>query len=332
MKKFKKQIVGGFLALIILGANVLPAKAVRMEKMEKPPERQNFDVGPTSFPIDADAGGTYTRTIQITNWKRKDVNFKVEVEDFEGSLNPGETVKLQGGEVGRFSARDWVKPELDKFTMQFADRMFMDIVIKVPENADAGDHYASVLISDIPDAPNPEDPEGQKKSNVLISARVGVLFFIKVRGPIKEEGKLDSFTSVKKWYENTHDEKKPVEFRSVFSNPGSVRLQPSGKIEIRNMLGQTVDNIIVDPYNVLRDSARGMSFVWKNNGFFLGRYTAKITLDRGYQNLQDVKTVSFYMFPWKVLLLGLVIFIIFLIVMRFLVKNMDIKIGFKKKK
>lgn len=312
------SIVG---AIVFLMSSTIPVLASKTEKMKPNPERGGFDMAPGSFGVEVNAGDTFKQTIQVTNWSGKTSRFKVEVEDFEGSKTVDNSgVVLQGANPGRFSARDWVKPEFWEFSMDREDRMWFDVEVTVPKNADSGDHYASVLVTMLADPVKDDQKTDKKQSNVAIQSRVGVLMFLRVRGPIKESGELQSFAVWKKWYEKT-----PVDFTSVFKNDGTVRLKPEGKIEIKNWFGNVVETIPVETYNVLRDSVRAMNYHWEKKGFHIGKYTAVLSLNRGYENAVDVKVVTFWMIPWKQILITLLILLVVYKTLRFVGSKFEVR-------
>jgi len=289
--------------------NDIPAVlAFRTEQLEIEP-RGNFDIGPTQFAIDAAPGETVTRELQLTSAKAEEWDYEVSVEDFEGSNDPEQTVLLQGDKSGRYGARSWFQLEQNSFKLKSGERVFFNVTIKVPENADAGDHYASVLIKALPKS-SPEQKDQTTAPNVQIVSRAGVLFFINVNGAIKQSGELKKFTVDKKKAAGL-----PIKFNTEFVNDGTVRLQPAGVIEIKNQFGAIVKTIDVEPFNVLRNSTRGMSYLWEDGGRFLvGKYTATLKLNRGYKDEVDLKSVTFWILPMKKLALAGGIILLILIV------------------
>jgi hypothetical protein len=203
--------------------------AARVENMRDVPEKGDFDLGPTSFPLVLKPGETVTKTLQLTNRIGETREFTVEVEDFEGSRDPDQAVSLQGRKNGRWSAKDWTKVELEKFTIDHGQRQFFSVTIATPENADAGDHYVSVLVKT---SPKDALAEGQA---VHLTSRVGALFFVRVPGDIVEDGALASFQSRRKIY----TEAGKTRMDTVFANNGTVRVTPSGSIAIKDWLGRT---------------------------------------------------------------------------------------------
>ena len=309
--------------MLMLGSG---AQAARVEMQKGVEVSGDFDMGPTSFAITAAPGESVTKTIQLTNRKGADQEYIITAEDFQGSADPDQTVLLQGGNIGKYSAKDWVKPELNKFTLHHGEREFFDVTINVPKEADAGDHYVSVLASATPIV-NPEESQADSKPNVVITSRVGALFFITVKGKTLSEGSLQSFRANRTWYE-----KPPVSFKIVTKNDGTVRLQPSGKIVVRNIFGSIVDSVEVKPFNVLRESMRGVEQKWETDKFLVGKYTAKLELNRGYGDEVDTKAVSFWLIPWKQLSVGFAVFIFVILLLNFMRKRVDIQIGVKKRR
>ena len=130
------------LSVALLLAGILPfspAKAARVEMQNNVPNQGNFDVGPTSFSIDASPGETIVKQLQLTNRKGEDWEFSISVEDFQGSVSdPNTTVLLQGDKSGKYSAKTWITPELDKFTLKHGEREFFNVTITVPPRRGSG--------------------------------------------------------------------------------------------------------------------------------------------------------------------------------------------------
>ncbi len=318
-----KKLIFGFVVFMMAFSLAGTAKAARVEMQKGAEANGKFDLGPTSFSIDGNPGETFTKTLQVTNRKGHRQDFKVEIEDFQGSKDdPDKTVLLQGDKSGIYSGKEWVTTELESFSLEHGERQFFNITVKIPQNADPGDHYASVLVS-APPKSEFEDAESKSAPNVSITSRVGSLFFINVKGPIKQEGLLESFVSDKEKYD-----KALVNFKLTFRNSGSVRLRPEGKIEINNMFGIPVGSVEAKAFNVLRDSIRSMEYQWKSDGFFMGRYTANLKLNRGYDGAVDEAKIAFWILPVR----GIVILIFIVLVIIFILYYLKKRISEKSKR
>jgi len=282
--------------------------ASRTEMQNNVPNRGDFPMGPTSFDLKVQRGESLTETLEITNRSGKEQSYNVEVEDFEGSTtDPTQASNLKGSMAGKYGAKSWLTPEVNNFSLQHGERFFMEVKIQVPMSADFGDHYGAVLVSSL----DPSQVKSSSGVNVMITSRVGSLFLLRVEGPIVEKGSLESFTTNKSFYE-----KGPIDFQVIYKNEGTVRLLPSGAITVKNLLGQTTEKIQIENFKVLRDSQRLNNIVLNKKNLF-GRYTATVALDRGYGNIVDTKSITFWVFPVKesVAVVVLLVFILFFILM-----------------
>jgi hypothetical protein len=126
---------------------------------------------------------------------------------------------------------------------------------------------------------------------------------VRVKGQAIEDGALTAFNTDKKFFEYG-----PVKFNFSYKNQGNVHLLPSGTMEVKNMLGKTVSKFNINPYYTIPGTIRTES-VTMNKKYLFGRYTATIKADRGYtqtQNVVDSKTITFWVIPWKLVLLGII--------------------------
>lgn len=308
--------------IIFLSSNAL---AARVEPQNDVAARGDFDLGPTSFSIKVKPGDTVKKTLQLTNRKGFSQKFLVEVEDFEGTGKADQPILFSGKKAGRFSAKDWIAVELNEFVIEHGERQFFDVNIKIPVTADVGDHYSAVLVSAVP--PDEDERKSDKTApNVKVHSRVGSLFYIQVQGDIKEDGRLESFETEKKWYE-----KGPVKFKSIFRNTGSVRLKPFGKIEIMDFRGKIIETLDVEPFNVLRDSIRQDIRLWDTEDWF-GYYKARLVVNRGYGNIIDEEETTFWIVSWKKLSVVVAVIMIIIVLLILTKKKLAFSITIESKK
>jgi hypothetical protein len=129
-----------------------------------------------------------------------------------------------------------------------------------------------------------------------VVARVGSLFFVTVRGEVERGGETKSISPVgnRWWYE-----KGPIQLAVLYENSGSVHVNPYGEISITNMFGEEVGFVELEPWFVLPKSLRNREITWDRE-FLLGRYTVTARMNRGYDDIVDEVTTSFWVLPWKV--------------------------------
>jgi len=260
-------------------------------------------LGPGKIEVWLDPGEKTTSTIYFTNRTGRTINFLVNIEDFKGSRDPKEGTIFMGEEKGPYSLKDYLHPELEKFTLEQGQRIHLPIEIAIPEDAEPGGRYGVVFASALPPEIEAEVGEEEAKPMVGIVSRVGCLFFIRVKGEVIENGFLKSFGTkdLKKYFEQG-----PITFEFLFENNGNVHLAPYGIIEIKNLFGKKVDEVEIDPYFAMPDSVRIREMKWDRKLLF-GRYTALASVNRGYQDIIDQKSIDFWVIPWKIVLAGLLL-------------------------
>lgn len=248
----------------------------------------DFVLSPAKVEVFAKPGERIEKEINITNRLGRTSNFIVEVEDFIGFDVP--------------SFKNYVKPEKSIFRLEDGEKINLKIEIDIPENAEPGGFYATVLVS-------PKRIDGESQAEVSLSARIGSRFFVRVEGEAEEAGLLEKF------------EKTDNGFSILFRNQGNVHSNLYGKIEIKNIFGKVVDSIEIDPYFSLPNSLRHREIEWGSEKG-LGYYTAHLSLSRGYKDIIDFAKDSFFSFSSTgfvaiaVIILALITIILLFIVFR----------------
>ncbi|MBP6924093.1 MAG: hypothetical protein KBC62_00915 [Candidatus Pacebacteria bacterium] len=268
-------------------------KWYRSEKVEGNIDIGDFVVGPGRAEITVSPGETLVQEITVTNRISAGRTFKLEVEDITGSVDGSSAVSLTGTERGPYSIRDYISFPTDTFVLDLGERARIPVTIKIPENAEPGGFYGSVLVSTdrtgTSDAGAPRSP---------IVARVGSLFFVTVRGDIEMSGETKDIKTLdgKVWYEEG-----PINLGITYENTGSVHVNPYGEVSISNMFGEEVGFVELEPWFVLPKSLRSREVTWDRE-FLFGRYKVTARINRGYENQIDEVNTVFWVLPWKIVL------------------------------
>lgn len=286
---------------------------VRIEQLEGVEYRNDFTLGPTKFSLGLNPGEETVVEIQVTSRIEQETTFEVGVEDFTSQDDPEKYTKFLGDEKGQFSAKEWFHPAVSSFTLMHGERAYLPVTITVPENAEVGDHYSVVFIK--------TTPEAESASGITFSSRVGTLFLLSVGDgvAVRKTGECSLFES-----ENSIYASLPVNFALHFDNEGDVHLTPFGKITISNMFGNTVDEILVPDWVVLRESSRIQTVTWEPTYAF-GKYTATAQIERGYDNVVDVRTVTFYVIPVKFVVIALGAVVVVVVLYKVFISGFEIK-------
>ncbi len=291
--------------------------AYSVENLANTPVSHDFVVGPGKIELSLKPGETKVVNLKVTNRMGDDREFTVGVEDFQGSRDPQQTVVLLGDSKGSYSLKNFILIPQRTFTLQHGQRATVPVTISLPTNADPGGLYGSVLFS-IVSKPNTLEDSGGSSA---IIARIGTLFFITVPGDAKREGSLKDFSIPN---DQTFFNSGPVKFEILFENKGNVHLDPYGQISLRNIFGEEVGSQEIEPWFALPDSLRLREISW-NRDFLFGRYTAKVLIHRGYNELSDVKSVSFWVVPWKILVLVVLALFVFIFCVRWILSNFEFR-------
>jgi hypothetical protein len=265
--------------------------------------QNDFVVEPGKTEVFLNPGENMVKNISVTNRVDKTVKFKLTTEDFVGTNNPNQPVLLMGDTNSPYSLKDFIVPEITEFSLEFGEKITIPVTVSVPKNAEPRGYYGALIVSNDPDKFNNENP-AEVEGKTRIISRIGSLFLLKINGEGKEEGQVETFKLIgpKKVFYNG----RPEGFEIAYKNTGNVHLVPYGTITIKNIFNKVLYTLPVDAYFVLPDSIRYREVKW-TSGFSLGRYTANLSLNKGFNNEYENVDLAFWVLPWKILLIGFII-------------------------
>ena len=210
---------------------------------------------------------------------------------------------------------NWIKISKEPIKLQPNESAALNFTISVPKNAEPGGVYAGILFGT-----SPPKVEG---SAIAISNKVGALILVRIAGDAKEIASLKEFSANGDFFENP-----PVEFVVRIENKGNVHVRPKGTIEIKDTFGRKVETLEVNekdgavlPESIRKFDKENDELNWNPGGFTIGRFTATLTLNYGTPAQQIIGEVSYWVVPWKILLvIGLAIVIAVLLLIWLLKK------------
>lgn len=277
----------------------------------------DFVVGPGRSEVQLQPGQTYVQEITVTNRISDDREFRLEVEDITGSSDGSSAVALTGAERGPYSIRDFISFPKESFILKLGERARIPVTITVPPNAEPGGYYGSVLVSTV--QPSVSSNDGAPRSPII--ARVGSLIFLTVGGDTVRAGATKSIGIVG---DSSFFQAGPIDFSILFENTGSVHTNPYGEVSITNMFGEEVGFLELEPWFVLPKSLRSREVSW-NREFLLGRYEVTARINRGYDDVVDEVTTSFWVLPWKFVGGSFAALFILIFLIRLITKNFEFK-------
>jgi hypothetical protein len=288
-----------------------------VERISGDPQVGDFVVGPGRSEIQLEPGQTYVQEISVTNRISEDRVFRLEVEDVVGSSDGSSAVTLTGDERGPYSIRDLISFPNDTFTLSLGERARIPVTITVPSNAAPGGYYGSVLVTTLRSAETAD--ESAPRAPVI--ARVGSLFFVTVDGEVLREGRTIDVTTVG---DTSIYQEGPIDLAILYENTGSVHTNPYGALSITNMFGEEVGFVELEPWFVLPNALRSREVSWDRE-FLLGRYTVTARINRGYDDIVDEVSTTFWVLPYTYVAGAFLILFLIIFVVRFFIKNFEFK-------
>lgn len=271
----------------------------------------SFIVQPAKVELEIPPGGSESRALTLTNSTAVPLAVTVSFEDVAPNTQSSaadDPVVLLGANGGAYPLRDLVHTSAASLTILAGQTQSVPVTVKIPNDTVPGGHYGSVVFSFTPILPRGISTNG----NVAVESRLATLFFVRVSGAVKEEGRVSEF-GVFNNAQTTFapSPEKPLRFQIVYTNSGNVHLNPYGKLSLTPLFGKST-TIIVDPWAVLPGGVR-MREIEVREPLAIGYYTAHLEQNRGYENIVDTRDVHFWVLPNAEQLLIIILSILFLV-------------------
>jgi len=250
-------------------------------------ERVGITISPLTFELTANPGDVLVNKLRVYNPTESIISIKMEVEDFRPIGEVGEVIVTPEEEI-TFSLKRWVKTEPAEFTLEPRETKFVDFIISIPENAEPGGKYGSILATTT-------GAIGEMPVGLAIGQKVGALLLLTVSGQVIEDLVIREFVAP------SFLEYGPVPFTIRFENRGTVHIRPRGFVTITNWWGRKVADVEFPQLNVIPGATRKIENSWQNK-WLLGKYTAVLVGSYGAANLPfNPPVLTFWAFPWRVI-------------------------------
>ena len=321
-KATKTHLVFFGLALMFL----LSLFAIQVVLAQNPPSAGiSLNVSPVFINLSIDPGKIVSSQFKVTNNNNFSEKLQLDVAKFESNPQTGQPIISDINENDDFAA--WLKFEKKQFTLSANETRTFKFTISPPKNAALGYYYAIVVNRQALGEVDINQPQA------AVAGAPAIPVLVEVFSPnAKKELQLVEFVTDKPFYEYL-----PTEFNIKVKNTGNVHVVPSGDIFIDSSAKQNIGIISANPgrNNILPNSERTLKNTWldaflylspeldKNNNtvyklkydltkadrFRIGKYTAHLLMvyDNGSRDIPLEATVSFWVMPWKLLLIGLLI-------------------------
>ena len=279
-------------------------------------------VSPARVEITGDPGATLQGEIELFNEQEGTRTFFTSFENFEPSGDSG-APHFIGAKDGLAT---WIQSD-SKVILESGKRSVVPFSITIPQNAEPGGHFAAIFFGS-------QEPGATGGGQVSVGGKIGVLVLLRVSGDVAEGGGLLEFIAKDK---QRFFSALPVTFTYRLNNTGGDRVVPLGEIKIKNTLRMNSATLLANKNegSALPGSARKFEVTWgeisqptntteqktESPGFFemagkqwsdfhFGWYTANLNLTWGATNQTANASYSFFVIPWQLLLIILIIAVI----------------------
>lgn len=277
---------------------------------------QGIKISPALYELNAEKGKTYEISVDVMNVTLGDLQYSTSIDDFGSSDESGSPKILIDSNLPESSSiKTWLS-DIPDFVLKPRQSKKITVYIKIPDDAEPGGHYGVLRFSGT--APNLEG------TGVGLSASAGVLILIRVDGAISETASIASFFAVSdNNSQSSFFESGPINFAIRLKNEGNIHIKPSGSIQIHDMFGSVAGEVLVNNVeprsNVLPDSIRRYDVEFSKEWLF-GKYTADLSLGYGTKGQALTKTISFWVIPWKLIMVVLSVVVTIILVLKRLIK------------
>ncbi len=271
-------------------------------------------ISPAKVDIKADPGQTIIGEVELFNEQNEVKTFYASYENFESRGDSGAPYFV-GAEDGLAT---WITT-VPQISIKPGERKIIQYTVTIPENTKPGGYFAAIFFGTQP-------RQSTAGGEVSIGGKIGVLLLLRVSGQVDETAGLSSFTTKN---ENRFFTRLPIQFEYSFNNAGGDRAVPRGLVKIKNSLRFTTEEINANVRlgSVLPSSTRRFDIMWGEQqseqsnvdpGFFkiawlqlknfsFGWYTAELELTWGESNQTAQASYNFFVIPWQMLTILIVI-------------------------
>ena len=291
-QRLKTLLVPTLLSIsLILGLSTLLSFSFAQNTVSS----QSLEVSPPSQELASDPGQTILARAKIRNKSADSINIKVRIEDFTATGEEGQVALI---EKGPQSLTSWTVVEPQSFPLKPGETKEVTAKISIPKEAGGG-RYGSFVFS----AGGGQAAPG----TASVAQELASLFLIRISGPVSEKLLISEFKSP------AFLEFGPVPFTLKFTNSGNVHVKPFGLINITDVTGRVVKDVVVRGETNIFPGASRIITVNYDEKWLFGPYKAQAVLNFGSKNESLYATTTFFVFPVRIAAaLLLVLFVLYI--------------------
>lgn len=260
-------------------------------------EVRTFTIVPPTVVQTLDPGSRAEGVMKLINDSSETLTFSVSVNDFVVEDTKGTPNLLPSNALSKkFSAASWIGVTPDTFTIEPHQKQTLNYYLQIPQDAKPGGHYAAAVYKPVALA-------GLQGTGASVQTQLGTLFYVSVNGPVSESA------LVSKFFANKFMEYGPVKILLQIKNLGDLHIRPTGYISISDLFGRTIKTEKIFESNIFPTAARDYENAFGQK-IMVGRFKASLLASYGKENnLPLIATVYFWVFPWKLILIVILVIV-----------------------
>lgn len=270
----------------------------------------SLGISPPIIQIQIEPPANIDAPITIQNSGEVSVTLKISLKPFRaGKGESGEVFYTSGKNPLVFQNITVIEDgkSIEKVVIPPKQSKTLKLNLDIPKDEPLSDYYFSVLFvseNTLEDSLSQLKIQGGIATNVLLS--------IKGKPPLIG-AKATSIAKIVEFSTPSLLEKGPVPFRFRLKNQSNHFITPQGTISIKNIFGKTIGKIKLSPVNILVNTIRSQETLWQET-FLLGPYTATLNINPSDKEPALIKSISFFVFPLRALLILITIAYIILFI------------------
>ena len=313
-KYFRSAALGAFCCCIVAAA--VPFASVRAQ------ERTSISVTPPFVHLTMSPGDYWASAIKVINTNDRTLPIYATLATFapSGEEGFGAFTSIDPDRKDPADLTGWIEVAREPVTLAPGTTGEIPFVIRIPEDASPGGHYAAFLIG----TQSARSTDRQSGPVISVSSFVTTLFFIRIQGEVRESAAIREFSTDRDRYNEPN-----VRLALRIENDGNVHVEPHGMVQIFDVFGRKRAELPVNPEsgygNVLPGSVRRFELTWmpERSITLLGRYTAVATLTYGKEARRSAtQTIVFWIVPVRGTAIAIGILFALLFAFRFAIRIM----------
>lgn len=272
-------------------------------------EVRTITIVPPTVEKTLNPGGKAEGVMKVINDSTEPISFTASVNDFVVDDTLGTPNLLPPNTLSKkFSASTWIGITPATFTILPHQKQDLNYFIQIPADARPGGHYAAAIYTPIVG----DDIQG---TGAKVETKLGTLFYISVNGQITESSLISRF------FTNAFQEYGPVAISTQVKNLGDLHIKPSGFIKVTDMFGRSIQSQNLSEHNIFPGAARDYENTFGQK-LMIGRFKASLLASYGRDsNRPLIASVYFWVFPWKLASLAMLIIVAIILGVMFLKKK-----------